>query len=80
MNLIKDLLQKYTNFGTKEKLLKEKIIKILEEKYGILLGVKDLEIKNKKIFLKVCGPSKTEIILNKNKIINDIDEKIIDIN
>jgi hypothetical protein len=79
MKNIKDLLLKYSNFGVKEKEQKNNIVNVFK-KYRIDLNGKDIEIKNKILIIKISGPQKTEVVLNKNKILNEFKGEFLDIN
>ena len=78
MKNIKDLLLKYSSFGLKEKELKEKVLKVFDS-FNIKIEKNDFEIKNKTIFLKICGPRKTETFLNKSKILKELEGEILEI-
>lgn len=69
MQKISDFLEKFKTFGVKEREDKEKIIKIIEEYSKVKLETKNLDFKENRIILKNSGTPKTEIILNKNKIL-----------
>lgn len=84
MKKISDFLEKFAGFGEKEKKEKELIIDILRKVLNVEIKKGDLEIKDLKINIKVSGPQKTEIILNKNKILFEINQnsetKFIELN
>jgi hypothetical protein len=69
MQKISEFLEKFKTFGVKEREEKEKIIKIIEEFAKVTLNNKSFDFKDNKIILKLSGTPKTEIILNKNKIL-----------
>jgi frataxin-like iron-binding protein CyaY len=79
MKNIKDLLLKYSNFGQKEKEQKNNIIEVFK-KYRIDLNRKDIEIKNKILNIRIRGPQKTEVILNKRRILSEFNGEFLDIN
>jgi frataxin-like iron-binding protein CyaY len=79
MKNIKDLLLKYSNFGQKEKEQKNNIIEVFK-KYRIDLNKKDIEIKNKILNIRIRGPQKTEVILNKRRILSEFNGEFLDIN
>lgn len=68
MHPIEIYLKKFANFGLKEKLLKEEIIKIIKEETSIDLKEKDLDIRDGIIRININGPAKTEIFIRRKKI------------
>lgn len=79
MKKISDLLQKFSQFGLEEKQLKQKVIEITKEKLSIELNKEDFEIMKKVLKLKISGVKKTEIVLNKRIILNELGDKVVDI-
>jgi hypothetical protein len=79
MKKISELLEKFQALGVKEGKLKEKILKILKEDFDVEVTKKHLDIKNKILTLKFSGPQKTNIILGKRKILEQLEGEIIDI-
>ena len=61
-------LKKFADFGLKEKLLKEEIIKAIKEETNIDLEEEDLNIQNGIVRVDVSGTAKTEIFIKKKNI------------
>lgn len=78
MKDISSLLQKFKNFGLKEHTIKDSFLEILKEKLKLDLTRKDLELKDNKLRVNCSGSSKTEIILKKTLLLNELNNKIIE--
>jgi hypothetical protein len=84
MKDISNLLEKFKLFGLEEHTIKDKFIDLLEKKYDEKLRRTDLEIKDRRIILRISGPLKTEVILNRTILLEELNTKlekdILDIN
>lgn len=78
MQQIEFYLKKFANFGLKETLLKEEIIKAIKEEVNVDLKEEDLIIQNGIIRVNVSGGAKSEIFIKK-KSIQDRLEKSLEI-
>lgn len=61
-------LKKFADFGLKETLLKEEIIKAIKEETNVDLKEEDLSIQNGIVRVNVSGSAKTEIFIKKKNI------------
>lgn len=68
MQQISLLLDKYKKFGFKDQIVKETLISLLKEKFGIELKREDMDLKDGNVNIKVSGPLKSEIFLKKESI------------
>lgn len=80
MDLIRDLLSKYTNLTPLHSKDKEEIIKIIKNLININLEISNLDIKNSKLNIKCSPIIKTEIFLNKQKLLSEINTKLNNLN
>lgn len=84
MEKLEKLLERFKSLGLKETKTKELFILLIKNRFSKEIEKKDLEIKDKKILVKISGPLKSEIILNKgffiDKIKEELDLEILDIN
>ena len=71
-------LKKFADFGLKEKLFKEEIIKVIKEETDIDLEEEDLSIQDGVVRINVSGSAKTEIFI-KTKTIQSKLEKSLEI-
>lgn len=76
MKDLSSLLQKFKNLGFEEHQIKDKFIEILQKKYNKNLTRKELDIKDRILIIKVSGPFKTEILLNKNKLLEELNSSL----
>lgn len=60
-------LEKFKNFGFKEKQFKQTILDVLKE-YKIELETKDIDVREGVVRLNLSGSAKSELFLNKNNI------------
>jgi len=80
MKKIEDLLQKFKSLGLTEHKIKDVVIDVVKEELNIELEKKAIEFKDRRIRLKIFGPSKTEIVLKKNAILEKINSEVEDLN
>lgn len=79
MQQIEIYLEKFKDFGLKDKLFKKDIIEIIKEETGVELEEEDLNIQQSGIIrINVSGASKSEIFINKKKI-QDRMERILEV-
>jgi hypothetical protein len=76
MESISIYLEKFKDFGLKEQLLKETICEILDKEYSVSVNNKDIELRNGEMIIKVSGVEKSELYINKESIISDIEKEL----
>ena len=74
MQQISLLLDKYKRFGFKDQIIKETLISLIKEKFGAELSRGDIDIKEGNLNIKVSGPLKSEIFLNKESIREELNK------
>ncbi len=78
MNNLDNLLKKYFKLSSSDKFVKEKLISILKDNFKISLNFDQIKIKDTEIFVDSGSIIKTEIFLNKGKIIYLLNESLGD--
>jgi hypothetical protein len=68
MQQIEIYLQKFKDFGLKEKILKEKVCKIIKEETKVFIKEEDIDLKNGVLRINISGAGKSEIFIKRNKI------------
>ena len=76
MENISFFLEKYSKLGFKESKTKEIIIDSVKEVCFVELNKDQIKIQNENIKIETEGVEKSEIFINKEKILNKIKEKI----
>lgn len=76
MQQISIFLDKYKRFGFKDQIVKETLITIIKEKFGDELKREDIDIKDGNLNIKVSGPLKSEIFLNKELIREELNTRL----
>lgn len=76
MKDISDLLSKFKNLGFVEHKVKDSLIEILKKDLNLNVSRKDIEIKERILRVKISGPQKTEILLNKKNILNKLNSNL----
>lgn len=74
MQQISLLLDKYKRFGFKDQIVKETLITLIKEKFGDELKREDIDIKDGNLNIKISGPLKSEIFLNKESIREELNK------
>ena len=69
-----NFLDKFKNIGFKEILLKEKIVKVVNELTAAGITLKDVTIKNGIVSIKVHSLGKSELYMKKRRILEKINE------
>lgn len=64
-----DLLERFSKY--KKDSLPERISKVFE-KFGIAVNPKNISIKNRQVFVECSGAVKTELLIKKQKIMEDL--------
>jgi len=76
MKQISLLLDKYKRFGFKDQFVKETLIALIKEKFGDELKRENIDIKDGNLNIKVSGPLKSEIFLNKESIREELNTRL----
>lgn len=80
---IEQYLKRFSKGIVSLELNKEKIVDIINKHTHLSLNSKDVEIKDFKINVQTSGVGKSQLFLNKNKILEEIktstDIKVVDI-
>jgi len=76
MDNISFFLEKYANLGYKENKIKEIVANTVKEICLVELKKEQIKIQNNNIKIEIVGPEKSEIFINKEKILNKIKNKI----
>lgn len=71
---ISTYLEKFKNIGLKELLLKEKIVKVVNEYTKAGIATKDVDIKNGIVNVKTDSLAKSELFMKKKKILDVLNE------
>lgn len=79
MEKIENLLRRFKKFGSHERKIKDCFIETVDKKFSTIIKKEDLEIKDKKIRVRASGPLKTEIILNKKFLLEELKKEGLDI-
>lgn len=76
MDQISIYLEKFKNYGFKEIQQKELVIETIEELFDVKLERKNIKINNGEILISISGPLKSEIFIQKSKLIESIQNKL----
>lgn len=76
MQQISFYLKKFERLGLREKIIKDIVIDVIAEIVNVNLSASDIQLVRDQIKIKILGPAKSEIFINKNKIENTIDERL----
>jgi len=76
MDLIKVFLEKYKKLTNNHNLLRDIIIDSINNEIGLLLKKEDIKILNNIVYIKTNPILKSEIFINKEKIINSINKNL----
>lgn len=76
MQQISLLLDKYARFGFKDQIVKETLIALVKEKYNTELHREDINLKDGNVNVRVSGPLKAEIFLNKESIRAELNARL----
>lgn len=74
MEQIALFLEKYKRFGFKNQIVKETLIEIIKQKFGVKIDRGDIDVKEGNVIIKVTGALKSEIFLNKYSIHKELNE------
>lgn len=80
MNQISLYLSKYKHLGLEERLVKDIVLDVLKNNFGFNLEPEKISFKNANLNIMVAGPMKTEIILNKEKILDTLNISLSKLN
>ena len=78
MDQISLYLEKFKNYGFEEIQIKELVVLSIKEMFGSDIGRKSIKINNGEVIISVTGPLKSEIFIQKKKLIETIKNKIKD--
>lgn len=75
MEQISIYLEKFKKFGFKDVQIKELVVETIFELFNVVVERKNIKIENGKILIMVSGPLKSEIFINRTKVVETIKEK-----
>ncbi|MDA8611250.1 hypothetical protein N9L18_00065 [Candidatus Pacebacteria bacterium] len=75
MQQIEIYLEKFKDFGLKDKLFKQEISKIIKEEVNVDLKEEDVSMINGTIRINVSGSAKSEIFIKKKSIQNKLEKR-----
>lgn len=76
MKKINDFFGKFNNKAVEEILKREKISSVIKKIANISIDIKDINISNGEIKLKISSIEKSEIFIKKKKILDTIKEEL----
>jgi hypothetical protein len=80
MNQISLYLSKYKHLGLEEKLVKEKVLEVLNNEFNFEVESNQISFRNSNLRINITGPQKTEIVLNKEKITEALNKELEKVN
>ncbi len=79
MQKIKDLLVRFRDLKIPNEEIRNKISVVVEEVSGIKLDIKSITVKDKVAYVSAGAMIKSEIFMNKKKIIEGLNGEIVNI-
>jgi hypothetical protein len=76
MNNISLYLSKYLKLGFKDNKIKDLMAESIKEICDFEIDPKKIKIQNENLIIDVIGPEKSEIFINKEKIIKKFGERV----
>jgi hypothetical protein len=76
MEKLGSFLDKFRNIGFLQHKIKDCFIETVKNKLDIEITRNEIEIKDKRIIVRISGPIKTELILTKKLLLEELNSKI----